>query len=68
MHRLPGPRPDVRAALREALRDWNGVTAELRNYRADGTPFTTRLSLVPVPDDTGPVQHWFGLQAAVSKG
>lgn len=53
------------ASLREALRGWNGVTVDLTNYRADGTRFTNRVSLVPVPDENGTVEHWFGLQAAV---
>ena len=53
------------ADLREALLTWNGVTVELRNYRADGTPFENRVTLVPVPDADGTVSHWFGLQAAV---
>ena len=57
--------PAAVATLRDALRSWDGVTVELRNYRADGTPFTNRVSLVPVPDPTGTVEHWFGLQAAV---
>lgn len=66
---LQGPATDDAAVadLREALSTWNGVTVELRNYRADGTPFTNRVSLVPVPDDGGTVEHWFGLQAAVPR-
>jgi len=67
LRRLQGSGTDAAAVddLRDALRGWNGVTVDLRNYRADGTPFTNRVTLVPVPDDTGTVQHWFGLQAAV---
>ena len=61
----PGTDPETVDGLRDALRGWNEVTVDLRNYRADGTPFTNRVTLVPVPDDTGTVQHWFGLQAAV---
>jgi PAS domain S-box-containing protein len=69
LRRLQGPGTDrsAVASLRDALRGWDGVTVELRNYRADGTPFTNRVSLVPVPDDTGTVEHWFGLQAVVSE-
>ncbi|MFB6256909.1 MAG: PAS domain-containing protein [Haloplanus sp.] len=70
LRRLQGPDTDPAAvaSLRDALRGWTGVTVELRNYRADGTPFTNRVSLVPVPDATGTVEHWFGLQAAVPDG
>ena len=67
LRRLQGPRTDAAtvARLREALRRWSPVTVEVCNYRADGTRFTSRVSLVPVPDDNGTVEHWFGLQAAV---
>lgn len=67
LRRLQGPDTDRAAvdSLREALRTWNSVTVELRNYRADGSSFTNRVSLVPVPDANGTVEHWFGLQAAV---
>jgi PAS domain S-box-containing protein len=67
LRRLQGPDTDRSAvdSLRDALRGWNDDTVELRNYRADGSSFTNRVSLVPVPDDTGTVEHWFGLQAAV---
>jgi len=68
LRRLQGPRTDPAAvdALREALRNWNSTTVELRNYRADGTPFINRVSLVPVAAENGTVEHWFGLQAPVS--
>ena len=67
LRRLQGPRTDAAnvARLREALRGWSSVTIEVCNYHADGTPFTNRVSLVPVPDANGTVEHWFGLQAAV---
>jgi PAS domain S-box-containing protein len=67
LRRLQGPDTDraAVASLRDALRGWNSVTVDVRNYRADGTAFTNRVSLVPVPDPTGTVHHWFGLQAAV---
>lgn len=67
LRRLQGPQtdPESVARLRTAIRNWNATTVEVVNYRADGTPFTNRVSLVPVPDATGTVEHWFGLQAAV---
>jgi PAS domain S-box-containing protein len=69
LRRLQGPQTDPTAVakLHEALRSWSSVTVELCNYRADGTPFTNRVSLIPVPDASGTVEHWFGLQAAVSE-
>jgi len=67
LRRLQGARtdPDPVGTLREAIRGWSSVTVELCNYRADGTPFVNRVSIVPVSDADGTVQHWFGLQAAV---
>lgn len=67
LRQLQGPQtdPESVARLRSAIRNWNDTTVEITNYRADGTPFTNRVSLVPVPDDTGTVEHWFGIQAAV---
>jgi hypothetical protein len=44
------------------------VTVELRNYTADGRPFTNRLSLVPLADGSGTVAHWLGVQATVDDG
>lgn len=69
LRRLQGPRTDPAtvAKLREAIRSWSSVTVELRNYRADGTSFINRVSLIPVPDANGTVEHWFGFQAAVPK-
>lgn len=66
---LQGPETDPGTVdtLRTALRNWNGVTVELRNYTAEGTPFTNRVTLVPVPGADGTVGHWFGLQAAVTE-
>lgn len=68
LRRLQGAQTDSDPveALREAIRGWSKVTVELRNYRADGTSFVNRVSLVPVPAADGTVEHWFGLQAAVS--
>jgi PAS domain S-box-containing protein len=70
LRQLQGPDTDraTVADLRDAIRSWDGITVELCNYRADGTSFTNRVSLVPVPDATGTVEHWFGLQAAVPEG
>lgn len=68
LRRLQGTQTDpaVVAKLREALRNWSSITVELCNYRADGTSFTNRVSLIPVPGADGTVEHWFGLQARVT--
>lgn len=59
----PGPVDD----LREALDIWEPVTVELLNYRADGSRFENRVSLVPVPDETGTVSNWVGIQEPVDR-
>ncbi|MFC5368858.1 PAS domain-containing protein [Salinirubrum litoreum] len=64
---LQGPDTDADAVadLREAVDIWEPVTVELWNYRKDGTRFRNRLSLVPLPDETGTVGNWLGVQEAV---
>lgn len=64
---LQGPETDADAVtdLREAVDIWEPVTVELWNYRKDGSRFRNRLSLVPLPDETGTVGNWLGVQAAV---
>lgn len=64
---LQGPATEAEpvADLREALAIWEPVTVTLTNYRADGTRFRNRVSLIPVADDTGAVTNWVGIQDAV---
>lgn len=61
----PGTDPAAVSTLREGVRSWEPRTVELRNYRADGTAFRNRVSLIPVPGDDGTVRNWVGIQAAV---
>lgn len=51
--------------LREALDIWEPVTVQVTNYTSGGEPFTNRVSLVPLPDETGTISQWLGVQAAV---
>lgn len=55
------------ADLREALSTWSRTTVDIRNYRADGTLFTNRVTIVPVTDRAGSVVNWIGLQAAIDE-
>lgn len=66
---LQGPETDAAAVadLHEALRTWEPATVELRNYRADGTPFRNRVSLLPVTDEAGTVTNWLGVQRRVDE-
>jgi PAS domain S-box-containing protein len=59
--------PDALERLHEAIDIWSEATVELRNYRRDGTPFRNRLTVVPVPDHSGTIANWIGIQAAVNE-
>lgn len=65
---LQGPETDADAVadLREAIDIWEPVTVELWNYRRDGSRFRNRLSLVPLPDETGTVGNWLGVQEVIA--
>jgi len=57
--------PDAVDSLREALDIWESTTVELWNYRADGTRFRNRVSLVPLSSETGMITNWVGVQERV---
>lgn len=61
---LQGPDTEEAAVadLAEAIDIWKCVRVDLRNYRADGTPFENRVGLVPLEDETGTVTNWLGMQ------
>jgi PAS domain S-box-containing protein len=61
----PDTESDAVDALSEAVEIWEPVTVELWNYRADGSRFRNRVSLVPLPDDDGMLANWAGLQERV---
>lgn len=65
---LQGPETDPEAAARlgAAVRAGRAVTVTLLNYRKDGTPFWNQVSVSPVPDASGEVTHWVGIQVDVS--
>jgi PAS domain S-box-containing protein len=51
--------------LRAAIDIWEPTVVELRNYRADGTPFRNRVAVAPIADETGTIANWVGVQEAV---
>jgi len=57
--------PDAVDSLREALDIWESTTVELWNYRADGTRFRNRVTLVPLSSETGMITNWVGIQERV---
>jgi len=65
---LQGPNtdPEPVAELRAAIEADRPVEVDVRNYRADGTPFWNRLTLTPVTDASGTVTHYLGLQRDVT--
>ena len=55
------------AEMRQAIDEAQPVSAELRNYRKDGSQFWNRVSIAPVRDDTGAVTNYIGFQEDVSE-
>jgi len=53
---------DPVADLREAVDIWEAVVVELDNYRADCERFRNRVALAPIPDATGTISNWVGIQ------
>ena len=58
---------EARARLRAAIEAREEITVELRNVRADGTPFLNRLLVAPILHD-GQCSHFLGLQMEVAEG
>jgi len=63
----PDTDPAAVGALAEAVEGWTAATVELRNYRRDGSGFRNRVTVAPIPDDSGVVANWIGVQAAVDE-
>jgi len=65
---LQGPDTDEQpvARMREAIDDEEPVTVEVRNYRADGTPFWNRVTIAPLYDG-GELVHYVGFQEDVTE-
>jgi len=54
-------------AMREAIDNREPVSAELRNYRKDGTEFWNRVNIAPVFDDDGELTHFVGYQEDITE-
>ncbi|MDT3436028.1 PAS domain-containing protein [Haloarcula sp. 1CSR25-25] len=54
------------AEIRNAIDAKEPITAEIRNYRKDGSMFWNRLSVQPVRDENGTVTHFLGFQQDIS--
>ncbi|HMO10299.1 MAG TPA: PAS domain-containing protein, partial [Actinotalea sp.] len=66
---LHGPSTDhvVTHRLADAVRRGEPCTITVLNYRKDGSPFWNQVSVSPVPDDSGRVSHWVGIQVDVTE-
>ena len=58
---------EARTKLRDAVAKKQTLTVDLRNYRADGTPFINRLMVAPVRDDRDEVFAFVGVQTELSE-
>ncbi|KJH66176.1 PAS domain-containing protein [Chromobacterium violaceum] len=65
---LQGPLTDPSALLQlsVALRDGRETTVELLNYHRSGTPYWTRLHLLPLFDESGELSHFAALQQDIT--
>jgi len=54
------------ARLREAIDAEVPASVELLNYRKDGTPFWSRVSVAPIRDGDGSVSEWVGFQEDIT--
>jgi PAS domain S-box-containing protein len=55
------------AKIRQGIDDNEPVSAELRNYRKDGTEFWNHLKIAPVEDESGVVSNYVGFQQDVTE-
>ncbi len=58
--------PEAVAQLREAIHAGRDCTVEIRNYKQDGTPFWSEVSVSPVKDDHGRLTQFVGIQSDIT--
>ncbi|MEL6548569.1 MAG: PAS domain-containing protein, partial [Myxococcota bacterium] len=59
--------PETRKMIGESLARWDSVSTEVRNYRKNGTPFDSEITIYPVTDETGWYTYWCSLQRDVTE-
>ncbi|UNU26342.1 EAL domain-containing protein [Microcoleus vaginatus HSN003] len=66
---LQGPDTDrtTVAKIRDALRQGQEIQTTIKNYRKDGTPFWSKLSLSPMRDNNANLTHFVGVQSDLSE-
>ena len=67
---LQGPETsqDTRKALRAALEQSRMITADILNYRKDGSRFWNRLRMKPIQNEDGVVMYVLGIQNVIDEG
>ena len=58
----PDTDPTVLRHIGDRLRQWQPVTAEVKNYTKSGNPFWVSIEIVPVKDETDRVTHWVSVE------
>ncbi len=61
----PDTSSDTRQALRAALGEARLITADILNYRKDGTCFWNRLRMKPIVNEGGDLMYVFGIQNVI---
>jgi PAS domain S-box-containing protein len=55
------------ARVDAALRRWERVSAEVVNYRKDGSEFWLEMQIAPVADDNGWYTHWVSIERDITE-
>ena len=65
---LQGPGTDRQTLdrIRLALTQWKPVRETVLNYKKNGEPFWSEISIVPIADETGWFTHWVSVQRDVT--
>lgn len=66
LHNGDVDQPDI-ARMQEIVRAGNPVTAEVRNYRKDGSVFWNEVHISPVRDMQGTLTHFVGIQQDITQ-
>lgn len=63
----PGTDPVESARIRESLKRWETIHAEVLNYKKNGEAFWNEMSISPVADATGWFTNWISIERDVTE-